>query len=235
MVLAGGTPAVHIARMTVEQITIPVGDATVSGLWLAPPGAKATYVFAHGAGAGMAHKSMAAIADGLAERGVATLRYNFLYMERGSKRPDAPALAHQAVRAAAAKAYELTSTLPLYAGGKSFGGRMTSQAQAIQALPHVRGLIFFGFPLHPAGKPSDERAKHLSDVAISMLFLQGTNDTLAEVDLLKPVVKRLGKRATLALFEHADHSFHVPAKSGRKDAEVLAEILDTAAAWIARA
>jgi len=218
--------------MTVEKIIIPVGDSTVSGLWLAPPDAKATYIFAHGAGAGMAHKSMAAIAEGLAERGVATLRFNFLYMERGSKRPDAPALAHQAVRAAAAKAYELAPTLPLYAGGKSFGGRMTSQAQAIEALPHVKGLVFFGFPLHPAGRPSDERAKHLDDVNIPMLFLQGANDALATVVLLKPVVKRLGKRATLELCEHADHSFHVPAKSGRKDPEVLAEILDAAAAWI---
>lgn len=220
--------------MTVEKVIIPVGDATVSGLWLAPPDAKATCVFAHGAGAGMAHKAMAAIAEGLAERGIATLRYNFLYMERGSKRPDAPALAHQAVRAAVAKASELVPKLPLLAGGKSFGGRMTSQAQAIAPLPDVRGLIFFGFPLHPAGKPSDERTKHLDDVKIPMLFLQGTNDALATLDFLKPVVKRLGKRATLELYEHADHSFHVPAKSGRKDVEVLAEILDAAAAWIAK-
>jgi len=218
--------------VTAQTISIRIGDAETSGLWLAPSGAKAVFVFAHGAGAGMAHKSMAAIADGLAERGVATLRFNFLYLERGSKRPDAPALAHQAVRAAAAKAYELAPTLPLYAGGKSFGGRMTSQAQAIEALPHVKGLVFFGFPLHPAGKPSDERAKHLDDVNIPMLFLQGAHDALATVDLLKPVVKRLGKRATLELYEYADHSFHVPAKSGRKDAEVLAEILDAAAAWI---
>lgn len=220
--------------MTPKQITIALdGDAAVSGLWLAPPKATAVYVFAHGAGAGMAHKSMAAIADGLAERCIATLRYNFLYMERGSGRPDSPALAHQAVRAAVAKASELAPELPLFAGGKSFGGRMTSQAQALDPLPHVRGLIFFGFPLHPAGKPSDERAKHLDDVAIPMLFLQGTNDALASLDLLKLVAKKLGKRATLALFDPADHSFHVPAKSGRKDSEVLAEILDTAAAWIA--
>ena len=230
--LAGGTPAVHIAPVTAQTITIKVGDATVSGLWLAPQNPKAAYVFAHGAGAGMAHKSMAAIADGLAERGIATLRYNFLYMERGSRRPDAPALAHNAVRAAVAKAHELAPKLPLFAGGKSFGGRMTSQAQALDPLPNVRGLLFFGFPLHPAGKPSDERAKHLDDIAIPMLFLQGTNDALATVDLLKPVVKRLGKRATLTLSEHADHSFHVPAKSGRKDAEVLAEILDAAASWV---
>ncbi len=220
--------------MTPNPITIQLdGDVDVSGLWLAPADAKAAYVFAHGAGADMAHKSMATIAEGLAERGIATLRYNFLYMERGSKRPDAPALAHQAVRAAVAKATELAPSLPLFAGGKSFGGRMTSQAQALDALPNVRGLIFFAFPLHPAGKPSDERATHLDDISAPMLFLQGTNDALAELDLLKPVVKRLGKRATLALFEHADHSFHVPAKTGRKDAEVLAEILDAATGWIA--
>lgn len=182
----------------------------------------------------MAHKSMTAIAEGLAERGVATLRYNFLYMERGSGRPDSPALAHQAVRAAAAKVNELAPKLPLFAGGKSFGGRMTSQAQALDPLPNVRGLIFFAFPLHPAGKPGDERAKHLDDVKIPMLFLQGTNDALASLDLLKPVAKTLGKRATLALFEHADHSFHVPAKSGRKDPDVLAEILDTTVSWIAK-
>jgi uncharacterized protein len=219
--------------MTPKPITMALdGDATVSGLWLAPPNAKAAYVFAHGAGAGMAHKSMAAIANGLAERGVATLRYNFLYMERGSKRPDSPALAHAAVRAAVNEAARLAPKLPLFAGGKSFGGRMTSQAQALEALPNVQGLVFFGFPLHPAGKPGDERAKHLDDVKIPMLFLQGTNDALATLDSLKPVVKRLGKRGTLALFEHADHSFHVPAKSGRKDAEVLAEILDAATAWM---
>ena len=219
--------------MAPQQITIALdADASVSGLWLAPKDAKAAYVFAHGAGAGMAHKSMTAIAEGLAERGVATLRYNFLYMERGSKRPDAPALAHSVVREAVAKANELAPELPLFAGGKSFGGRMTSQAQASAALPNVRGLVFFAFPLHPAGKPGDERAKHLDDVAIPMLFLQGTNDALAELDLLKPVVKRLGKRATLSLAEHADHSFHAPAKSGRKDPEVLADILDTATAWM---
>jgi len=219
--------------VTAANISIQLdGDPSVSALWLAPTDAKAAYIFAHGAGAGMTHKSMAAIAEELAERGVATLRYNFLYMERGSKRPDAPALAHRVIRAAVADANELAPNLPLFAGGKSFGGRMTSQAQALAALPNVRGLVFFAFPLHPAGKPGDERARHLDDVAIPMLFLQGTNDALAELDLLKPVVSRLGKRATLSLAEHADHSFHVPAKSGRKDPEVLAEILDTAAAWM---
>jgi len=224
--------AVHIEVVTPEPITIGLNEATVSGLWLAPADARAAYVFAHGAGAGMAHKSIATIAEGLAARGVATLRYNFLYMERGSKRPDAPALAHAAVRAAVAEAGRLAPTLPLFAGGKSFGGRMTSQAQALAPLPEVRGLVFFAFPLHPAGKPSDERAKHLDDVALPMLFLQGSNDALAELDLLKPVVARLGARATLHVEPAADHSFHVPAKSGRKDAEVLAEILDRASSWM---
>ena len=160
--------------MTPRPITFPVaGGDTVSGLWLAPAAAKAAYVFAHGAGAGMAHKSMTAIAEGLSARGIATLRYNFLYMERGSKRPDAPALAHAAVRAAVDEAARLAPALPLFAGGRSFGGRMTSQAQALAPLPGVRGLVFFAFPLHPAGKPGDTRAAHLTDVAVPMLFLQG--------------------------------------------------------------
>jgi predicted alpha/beta-hydrolase family hydrolase len=219
--------------MTLTPVTVQLdgADAT-SGLWLAPPNAKAAYVFAHGAGAGMTHKSMAAIAEGLADRGIATLRYNFLYMELGSKRPDAPAIAHTAVRAAVAEAARLAPNLPLFAGGKSFGGRMTSQAQALSPLPNVHGLVFFAFPLHPAGKPSADRAKHLSDVKIPMLFLQGDNDALADLDLLKPVVKKLGSRATLHPVAHADHSFHAPAKSGRKDAEVLHEIVDAAAAWM---
>lgn len=221
--------------MTAAALTLSIeADADVSALWLAPSPAKAAYVFAHGAGAGMAHRSMTAIAEGLAERGIATLRYNFLYMERGSKRPDAPPLAHAAVRAAVAKASELAPHLPLFAGGKSFGGRMTSQAQALAPLANVRGLVFFAFPLHSAGKPGDERANHLDDVAAPMLFLQGENDALADLAFLRPLAKRLSPRATLALFEHADHSFHVPAKSGRKDAEVLVEVLDTAARWMQR-
>jgi len=215
-----------------EPLTIKVGDETTSALWLSPPDAKALYVFAHGAGAGMAHKGMASVATGFAERGVATLRYNFLYMEKGGKRPDPPALAHAAVRAAVDEARKLAPDLPLYAGGRSFGGRMTSQAQAKATLPNVRGLIFFAFPLHPAGKPSDERAEHLNDVNVPMLFLQGDNDALAELDLLNPVIKRLGERATLHLLAHADHSFHAPAKSGRKDADVLNEALDAALAWM---
>jgi predicted alpha/beta-hydrolase family hydrolase len=212
-------------------ITLDTGD-TVSGLWLAPPSARACLVLAHGAGAGMAHKAMAATADGLAERGIATLRYQFLYMERGAKRPDPPALAHKAVRAAVADAATRAKGLPLFAGGRSFGGRMTSQAQALSPLPGVRGLVFFAFPLHPAGKPSDERAAHLAGVEIPMLFLSGTNDGLASLDLLRPVVKTLGRRATLTLLDGADHSFHVPAKSGRKDTDVLAEALDAAAKWM---
>ncbi|HYD72221.1 MAG TPA: alpha/beta family hydrolase [Candidatus Binatia bacterium] len=208
------------------------GGETTSGLWLAPPEARACLVLAHGAGAGMAHNAIAATANGLAERGVATLRYNFLYMEQGGKRPDPPARAHAAVRAAVAKAHELAPSLPLFAGGRSFGGRMTSQAQAKAALSNVRGLVFFAFPLHPAGKPSDERGEHLSDVTLPMLFLQGENDALATLELLRPVVADLGKRATLKLIPDADHSFHIPAKTGRKDADVLNEILDTAAKWM---
>jgi predicted alpha/beta-hydrolase family hydrolase len=219
--------------MEATPLTFEVADGeTTSGLWLMPPKARATLVLAHGAGAGMAHKAMSATAIGLAARGVATLRYNFLYMEQGGKRPDPPVRAHAAVRAAVAKAHELAPSLPLFAGGRSFGGRMTSQAQAKEPLAHVRGLVFFAFPLHPAGRPSDERAAHLTDVSLPMLFLQGENDALATLDLLRPVVTRLGDRATLKLIPDADHSFHAPAKTGRKDADVLNEILDAAAAWM---
>src|SRR5687767_13698718 len=202
-------------------VTITVDDAhRVSGLLLAPGGACACCVLAPGAGAGMAHAFMAAVATELAERGIATLRYQFPYMEQGSKRPDPPALCHATMRAAVTEAGKRLPKLPLIAGGRSFGGRMTSQAQAKAPLPGVMGLAFLGFPLHPAGKPSDERAAHLPDVTIPMLFLQGTRDALAELSLLRPVVERLGKRATLTLLEEADHSFHVPAKTGRKDADV---------------
>ena len=219
-------------------MTIPVtltidGGQQVSGLWLAPPEARACYVLAHGAGAGMAHPFMGAVATGLAARGIATLRYQFPYMERGSRRPDVPRVAHATVRAAVDEAARQLPGLPMLAGGKSFGGRMTSQAQAGSPLPGVHGLVFLGFPLHPAGKPSDERAAHLSDVAVPMLFLQGTRDELADTDLLQSLVKRLGERATLQLFADADHSFHVPARSGRKDAEVMSEMLDVVAVWIA--
>ena len=217
-----------------QAVTITLDSGSVSGLWLAPSSARACLVFAHGAAMGMAHKSMASLAEGLAERGIATLRYQFLYMERGSKRPDPPALAHKVVRAAVAEAAARAEGLPLFAGGRSFGGRMTSQAQAAAPLPQVQGLVFFAFPLHPAGKPSDERAAHLFDVAIPMLFVSGGNDALASLDLFSPVVAKLGDRATLKLLDGADHSFHVPAKSGRKDADILSEVTDAAAAWMTR-
>ena len=180
----------------------------------------------------MAHPFMAATASGLATRGIATLRYQFPYMERGSKRTDTPRVAHAAVRAAVSEAARLLPGVPLFAGGKSFGGRMTSQAQAETPMPGIRGLVFLGFPLHPAGKPSDERAAHLFDVTVPMLFLQGTRDDLATLDLLQSLVKRLGKRATLHLAQDADHSFHVPARTGRKDAQVLDDVLDALAEWV---
>jgi uncharacterized protein len=216
-----------------EPIKIAVDDATsISGLMQTPPDARACYVLAHGAGAGMTHPFMAAVAAALMPRGIATLRYQFVYMERGSKRPDPPPVAHAAVRAAVAAAHRLLPGLPLIAGGKSFGGRMTSQAQAQAPLPNVRGLAFLGFPLHPAGKPSADRAEHLFDVKIPMLFLQGTRDNLATLAELEPLCRKLGARATLKLFDDADHSFHVPARSGRKDAQVRGEILDALAAWV---
>ena len=204
----------------------------VPGLLQLPPQAIACYVLAHGAGAGMTHSFMSAIADGLSQRRVATLRYQFPYMEQGSKRPDRPALAHATVRAAVGAAARFAPALPLFAGGKSFGGRMTSQAQAETPLPGVRGLGFLGFPLHPANKPSDERALHLSHVRVPMLFLQGTRDALADRGLLTAAVARLGNIATLIPIEGADHSFHVPVRSGRTDAQVLAEVLDALVAWM---
>jgi predicted alpha/beta-hydrolase family hydrolase len=216
-----------------EPVTITVDDAhRVSGLLLAPSSARACYVLAHGAGAGMTHPFMAAVAAGLAERRIATLRYQFPYMDARAKRPDPPRLAQATVRAAVAEAARLCPKFALVAGGKSFGGRMTSQAQADAPLPGVRGLVFLGFPLHPAGKPSDQRAAHLFDVAVPMLFLQGTRDALADLTLLRPLVERLGPRGSLRLFQDADHSFHAPARTGRKDAEVRAEMLDALAAWI---
>lgn len=219
--------------MQPERTTIRVDDAhSVSGLLETPPHATACYVFAHGAGAGMEHPFMAAVSADLAEHHVATLRYQFPYMEKRSRRPDPPALCHATVRAAAGKAAELAAGLPIFAGGKSFGGRMTSQAQAAAQIPTLRGLVFVGFPLHPPGKPSVERADHLFKVQIPMLFLQGTQDEFAELDLLEPLVKKLGERATLRLFEDADHSFHLPARSGRKDDEVRADLVPAIVRWI---
>jgi predicted alpha/beta-hydrolase family hydrolase len=219
-----------------RTITVKISlgaDHAVSGLLSAPDGPTACYVMAHGAGAGMEHPFMAAVAYGLAERGIATLRYQFPYMEHGSRRPDRPEVAHAAVRAAVRSAAETMPGVPLVAGGKSFGGRMISQAQSGEPLRGVRGLVFFGFPLHAAGKPSADRAEHLFEVRVPMLFLQGTRDALAALSILVLVVDRLRELATLSIVENADHSFHVPAKSGKTDGQVMGEMLDVMAGWIA--
>ena len=217
-----------------KELTIEVGSTTVvSGLLTRPARPRACFVFAHGAGAGMTHAFMEGIATGLGARAIASLRYQFPYMEKGSKRPDPPAVAQAAVRAAVAEAARQCPDVPLIAGGKSFGGRMTSQAQAKAPVAGVRGLAFLGFPLHPAGQPSRDRAEHLASVEIPMLFIQGTRDKLAELSLLEPEVQDLGSLAKLHLVQDADHSFHVPARSGRNDRAVLEEILDALAAWMA--
>ena len=200
---------------------------------MAQTDARYLYVFAHGAGAGMQHPFMVRASEALGRHGIATHRYEFPYMKAGKSRPDSPAVAEAAVREAVQEAAKKAPAARLLAGGKSFGGRMTSQAQAREPLPGVRGLVFFGFPLHAPGKPSDERAAHLAQVKVPMLFLQGSRDEFATLDLLQPVVKKLGKLATLELFDDADHSFHVPARSGRKDAEVVRELASVLAAWIA--
>jgi uncharacterized protein len=216
-----------------EPLKIILEDGgPVSGLLLKPGKPLACLTLAHGAGAGMAHPFLAAVAAGLAEHDIATLRYQFPYMERRSKRPDPPKLAQATVRAAVATAARLIPEIPLFAGGKSFGGRMTSQAQAESPLPGVRGLAFLGFPLHLPGRPSDERGKHLFEVQVPMLFLQGTRDDFASLPLLQPLIERLGPRAKLELFADADHSFHVPARTGRKDQEVFAEMLEKLVAWM---
>jgi len=225
-----------------RSVPIPLAEGRVSGLLVVPSEARAAYVFAHGAGAGMTHPFMAAAATGLAERGIATLRFQFPAMERGSRRVDPPSVAQAAVRAAVAEAARALPGLALFAGGKSFGGRMSSQAQAESPLPGVRGLAFFGFPLHAAGRPSAERGAHLAAVDVPMLFLQGSRDELASLELLEPLVAGLGSRARLAVFADADHSFHVRARTaGRgpgalagqtRDAEMLAGVLDALAAWM---
>lgn len=216
-----------------QAVTISVDDSQqVSGLLQVPRDARACYVLAHGAGAGMAHPFMAEVANGLAERRIATLRYQFPYMERGSKRPDGPKLALATVRAAVIEASRLLPGLAMVAGGKSFGGRMTSQAQAETPLPGVRGLVFLGFPLHPPGRPSDARAEHLFKLKIPMLFLQGSRDALADVRLIRQLAERLGPGATLKLFQDADHSFHAPARTGNKDTEIRSEMLNAIAGWI---
>jgi predicted alpha/beta-hydrolase family hydrolase len=210
---------------------VRVGDVT--GLLLRPSNARLLYVLAHGAGAGMRHPFLESIAQRLAQRSIATLRYQFPYMEQRLRRPDPPAVAAATVRAAVIEAAGVAPGLPLVAGGKSFGGRMTSTAQAEDPLPGVRGLALLGFPLHPPGRPADKRAEHLAQVRIPMLFLQGDRDEFADLKLLKPVVKQLGERATLHLVEGGDHSFHVLKRSGRTDAEVMAELVETIVAWTA--
>ena len=216
-----------------QPVSVPIdGAAPVSGLLQGPTQPSACYVMAHGAGAGMRHAFMVAMANALVVESIATLRYQFPYMEHGSKRPDAPAVAHATVRAAVREASRLLPGVALFAGGKSFGGRMTSQAQAIAPLAGVRGLVFVGFPLHPSGKPSVDRARHLSAVQLPMLFLQGTRDLLAEMPLVQSVAAGLGARATLHVVADADHAFHVPARSGRRDAEVIDELAKTIARWM---
>ena len=212
-------------------LTIAVSDTvgSVSGLLVRPEETRALYVLAHGAGAGMRHPFLESMARALRERGVATLRYQFPYMEQKRGRPDAPAVAEAAVRAAVRAAAEAAPGVPLIAGGKSFGGRMTSGAAAREPLPGVRGIAFLGFPLHPPGKPGATRAEHLDAVSVPMLFLQGTNDDFARLDLLKPVVERVGARATLPLIEGGDHSFKV---RGRKPADVMTELADAVASWV---
>ena len=217
-----------------SRLAIPVVGGQVSGILLRPATATALYVFAHGAGVGMNHPSMASNAHGLAERGIATLRFQFPYMEQGGGRPDPPAIAQATVRAAVAKAAELAPDLPLFAGGRSYGGRMTSQAQAVAPLPGVRGLMFLGFPLHPAGKPGIERADHLEQIGIPMLFVSGSRDALADMALLKPLVGGLGERATLHVVEGGDHGLRVLVSSGRTNEEAQAEALDAMAQWMAR-
>jgi hypothetical protein len=222
-----------IVAVKTQELKLDIAQiGAVSAILMQPDKARACYVLAHGAGAGMRHVSMDRIAAGLAERGVATFRFNFPYMENKQGRPDQPAVAHAAVRAAVAEAARLCPGLKLIAGGKSFGGRMTSQAQAKAPLPGVKGLAFLGFPLHAAKKPSAERAGHLADVEIPMLFLQGTRDALADLGLLKPVIAALGPKATLHEVEGGDHSFAVLKKSGRSNDEALAGVLDTLTTWI---
>jgi predicted alpha/beta-hydrolase family hydrolase len=221
-------PRAHPFAVDVE------GGGSVSALLLVPAAARAAYVFAHGAGAGMRHPFMAAVATALAARDVATLRFQFPSMERGARRPDVPRVAHATVRAAVAAAHARLPALPLFAGGKSFGGRMTSQAQADAPLEGVRGLVFVGFPLHPAGRPGVERGEHLDRIRCPMLFLQGTRDELADAGLVAAVVDRLGAGATLAMIDDADHAFHVRRQSGSNDAEVIERIADTMRDWMAR-
>lgn len=219
--------------MTEKSLRFTVGDRVgeVSALLLAPKNARRLLVFGHGAGAGMRHSFMQAMTERLAARGLATFRYQFPYLEKGGRRPDPPGVLAATVREAFAAAAAAAPGLPLLAGGKSMGGRLTSVAAARGELPGLRGLVFFGFPLHPAGRPSTDRAAHLPDVPAPMLFLQGTRDSLADLGLLRPICEKLGARANLQVIDGADHGFHVLKSSGRTDAEVLDELAEVAVAW----
>ena len=220
-----------MAAATELRFSVVETSGEVSALLARPPDARLLYVLAHGAGAGMRHTFLESIAQRLAEHGIATLRYQFPYMERRAGRPDPPAVAAATVRAAVTEAARVAPGLPLVAGGKSFGGRMTSTAQAEAPLPGVRGLVFLGFPLHPPGRPGDSRAEHLAQVEIPMLFLQGDRDEFADLMLLEPVVKRLGDRATLHLVEGGDHSFKVLKRSGKQAEDVMTELVATIDRW----
>jgi uncharacterized protein len=213
------------------RFSVGQGSGDVSALLVVPPAARLVYVLAHGAGAGMRHPFLETIAGALAGRGIGTLRYQFPYMERRSGRPDPPAVATATVRAAVEEATRAAPGVPLLAGGKSFGGRMTSTAQAEAPLPGVRGLVFLGFPLHPPGRPGDKRAEHLAGVRVPMLFLQGDRDEFADLKLLRPVVNRLGDQATLHLVKGANHSFKVLKRSGKTDGDVMRELVDATVDW----
>ncbi|HVO73491.1 MAG TPA: alpha/beta family hydrolase [Ignavibacteriaceae bacterium] len=215
------------------QFEASKSSGNVSAIIYEPREAKAVLVLAHGAGAGMNHPFMESLASKIAEKGIAVLRYNFAYIENKKRSPDPPNILMTAVKSAVLKAGELYK-LPVFAGGKSLGGRMTSNAASKNMLPEVKGIIFFGFPLHAPGKPSNERAEHLYNVNAPMLFIQGTRDKLAELSLLNPVIKKIGDKASIHIIEGADHSFHVPRSLGKSDEEVLDEIAGTAKEWISR-
>jgi len=223
----------RVGRPEPEPWAIALNPATrVSALMQRPRPARAVFVMGHGAGAGMHHPFMSAVSGELAELGIATVRYQFPYMEKGSRRPDSPAVCDATIRAVIATVQEREPELPVIAGGKSFGGRMTSQAQSGVPLPRVQGLAFFGFPLHPPQRPSSARGDHLLAVDVPMLFLQGTRDEFANFELLGPLIERLGARATLKLIPDADHSFHVAARTGRNDSQVRTEILQALSGWL---
>jgi uncharacterized protein len=221
-----------VSRGKQIQFFVNEKGGIVSGLLLQPSGARALLLLAHGAGAGMRHSFMEDLAAKLADQNVATLRYQFPYMEKRTKRPDSSSVLMDTVRAAVAAAKKHAGALPLFAGGKSMGGRMTSLAAAEEPLDGVRGLIFFGFPLHAAGKPGAERGQHLAEIKIPMLFLQGSRDALAELKLLKLLCAKIGKRAELFVVDGGDHSFHMLKSAGRSDGEVLENVVKKTAGWI---